>query len=111
MMAPSRHPAPARRDSGAAFAAPRHRSLSAPLGPPPLRCQWIAETPGYDDSCKCGRPVAPGYPWCAAHLARAHEPPSTALCVWRLVFGQHPRACANAGARCAACGPPRRPAP
>ncbi len=38
-------------------------------------CQFIAGEPIFDDSCKCGREVKPGSPYCPEHHARCH--PST----------------------------------
>ena len=37
-------------------------------------CQWIEGEPRGDDSCKCGRPVRPGAPYCSTHAHRARPP-------------------------------------
>jgi GcrA cell cycle regulator len=38
---------------------------------PVAGCQWIEGEPSRDDGCKCGQPIRPGSPYCAAHGARA----------------------------------------
>ena len=42
-----------------------------PIGVRPRICQWIDGEPTGDDSCKCGRPVQPGRPYCPEHQARS----------------------------------------
>jgi hypothetical protein len=56
---------------------PSHRPETRSGVPLPRSCQWIADEPSADDSCKCGDPVVgePRYPFCPAHLARAILPP------------------------------------
>ncbi len=35
-------------------------------------CQYIPGLPGPDDTCKCGREVKPGSPYCPEHAARCY---------------------------------------
>ena len=35
-------------------------------------CQYIADRPSPDDTCKCGREVKPGSPYCPEHDARCY---------------------------------------
>lgn len=44
----------------------------AGCGPAPKRCQFIAEHPTADDSCKCLAPVRDGSAYCAVHHARCY---------------------------------------
>ncbi len=35
-------------------------------------CQYIADKPSPDDTCKCGLPVKPRSPYCPEHDARCY---------------------------------------
>ena len=39
-----------------------------------MTCQWIADEPSADDSCKCGKPTVNGV-YCAKHLKAAYIKP------------------------------------
>lgn len=47
-------------------------------GGPAQTCQYIEGEPTADDSCKCGKPSAPGFSWCADHKAVVYQPPEAA---------------------------------
>ena len=47
-------------------------NVSAGPYSPARNCQWIADDPTGDDSCKCGAETIPGKPYCAAHFARSY---------------------------------------
>ena len=37
-----------------------------------MRCQFIADKPTVDESCKCGREAKPGSSYCPEHHVRCH---------------------------------------
>lgn len=37
----------------------------------PSTCQWLAGDGPFSDADKCGRPTAPGKPYCQEHAERA----------------------------------------